>query len=180
MRLIYFLSFLIFSLFSCGYKTTQSKTSHGFTSFEVSSVKGYHNEFSFLVDSNKLYFSPEGIKLRYGKLPDTMYNFIDSSLFAIQNNTTIKTKGEYCNGCSAVSIKVVANGDTNLFTQKGEVSIEVEKLVTKLQEFVYQSEHNIINSVGFWQTESAIMPMPPSKVEDTKFKPSTVDKKSGS
>jgi hypothetical protein len=101
-------------------------------------------------------------------------------LATIRNSTAIKAKDVDCNSCPAVSIIAIAHGDTSRLTQKGEVSIEIKKLINKLQEFVLENKHNTIKSVGFWQTENAIMPIPPTKIGDTTFKPQVVTKKSGS
>jgi hypothetical protein len=94
-----------------------------FTSYEVS----YHGElgtrFSFSVDTSKVFLAvTRADTLRYGILPDSVFEIINNNAFRLFNDKSIKNEDNGCDDCPEVSILVTFKNDTVRLVQQRIVS----------------------------------------------------------
>jgi hypothetical protein len=178
-RLAFFTIFLTIPFYGCSDKPLTAKHNPTFKSFEVSYTNGWTRGFSFIVDTNKIFFSPQRLDtIYYGILPDTICKMLDTTFLKIHNNQNIKSKDEGCMDCSVLSIKIISNGDTTRINQIGDLDNIFYPLIKSLQTFIDSNKHQTIQAVIQLETRLVVAP-PPPKIDETKFKPPLVTKKSG-
>lgn len=175
------LSIILFTIiiYSCSGKRAILKNSPTFRSFEISYTNGWTKGFSFIVDTNKIFFSPQKQDTTYyGILPDTIFKIFDTIFQEIRSDQSIKSKDEGCVDCSVLAVKIISNGDTTRIIQIGDLDNVFYPLIKSLQKFIDSSKHQTIPGVVWPDTKSIVAP-PPPKIDETKFKPPVVRKKSG-
>jgi hypothetical protein len=163
--------FLATLIYGCSDKTAIVKNSPTFKSFEISYTNGWTRGFSFIVDTNKIYFSPQRWDITYyGILPDTIFKMLDTTFFKIRSDQNIKSKDEGCVDCSVLAIKIISNGDTTRINQVGDLDNIFYPLIKSLQKFIDSSKHQTIQAMVLLDTKSIVTP-PPPKIDEKKFKP---------
>jgi hypothetical protein len=63
-------------------------------------------------------------------------------------------------------VKIISGNDTVRIIQKGIINNKIRQLIELLEAFHNGNEHKVINSIGFWETEAVVVPMPPA-IRDT-------------
>jgi hypothetical protein len=153
--------------------------SPAFKSFEISYTDGWIKGFSFLADSNKIYFSPRRFDTTYyGILPDAIFKMLDTAFLRIRNNQAVKSKDEGCVDCSVLAIKIISSSDTIRINQTGYLDKIFNPLIKTLQKFIDSSKHQSIRSV-LWLDTKSIVTSSPHKINETKFNPPIMRNKSG-
>ncbi len=176
-RFAFFIVFFLTLICSCSDKVPVAN-SPAFKSFEISYSNGWTKSFSFIVDSNKIYFSPQrGDTAYYGSLPDTVLKVFETTFLKISDQT-IQSKDAGCVDCSVVAIKIVSNGDTTRIQQLGGLDHIFYPLIRTVQRFLDSSKHQTIQAVVRLETKSIVTP-PPPRIEATKFKPPIMTRRSG-
>jgi hypothetical protein len=155
--------FLIVFLYSCTTRDHEYDYASRFKSFEISYTTGWNKGFSFLVDSNKIYFLKQRPDtLCYGILPDSIFRRIDSVFIKIRPDTFVKSKRIECIDCPVVAIQAVKNNDTIRMNQYGEnINKIFYSLVDSLQFFLDHSKHQKIRTFLYFETENVTSPLPP-------------------
>jgi hypothetical protein len=98
-------------------------TSFKFTTYEVSFRGGWSNSFSLLVDTSKVFLAAYKFDtLRYGILPDSIFEIINKTAFTILTDKSITNTNE---DCSSISVLVTLNRYTVRLLQKGNISNKV-------------------------------------------------------
>jgi hypothetical protein len=158
-------------MISCTERPKSKSVSKNFTTLEISFSDGWGNASSFLIDSNKMYFSPSTLdSVRYGILPDSVFNVINTSILKIVDDTTVNSKDDGCVDCSLLAMKAIIKGDTLKIYQVGVISNILSHISESLQTFIRKSDHSVIHSVLFLETQKAVSP-PPSPADAEKFPP---------
>jgi hypothetical protein len=133
-----------------------------FNSFEISYHSGWAKGFSMIVDSNKIYLSPQRWDTAYyGILPDTLFNLLDTAYAKICIDRSIRYKDGSCIDCSAVAVKIVANGDTTRVNQSGDMDKLFYPLINELQRFIDSGKHERMRGVVICETRAIVVPPPP-------------------
>jgi len=172
--------FLAIFIWSCVDQTHSTNATTSFKTFEISYTNGWTRGFSFIVDSNKIYLSPQRFDTTYyGIIPDSVFKIIDTTFSKIRLDTNIKSKDEGCVDCSVLAVKIVASGDTIRINQTGDLDKVFYPLIELLQSFIREGNHQTIKAAVFLETQSVVMPPPPI-IHDKKFKPPETTKKNGS
>lgn len=162
---------LTVAFYSCSDKTLTVNQPSTFKSFEISYTDGWTKTFSFFVDANKIYFSPQRWDTTYyGILPDSLFKMLDTTFSNIRNDRTVKSKDGGCVDCSVLAVKIIADSDTIRINQTGDLDGIFYPMVKSLQKFIDSSNHQAIRAVVWMDTQSIVTP-PPPKVDETKFKP---------
>ena len=178
-RLTFFILLLTTVFCRCSEKKQIVSNSATFTSFEISYTNGWGKGFSFIFDSNKIFFSPQHWDTTYyGILPDTIFNLLDTTFLRIRNDDNIKSKDGGCVDCSVLAIKIISGGDTTRINQTGYLDNLFSPVIKSLQRFIDSSEHNKIQAIVLLDTKLIISPRPP-KIEKAKIKPLVTTEKSG-
>jgi hypothetical protein len=163
--------FLTIVICSCSGNVPTQNHPPKFRTFEMSYTNGWAKDFSFFVDSNKIFFSPYNIdSTYYGVLPDSIFSLIDSFVFNLSDDTTMKSNDNTCFDCSVVAIQIVTKIDTTRINQTRNIDKAIWIIVNSLQSFIDNGKHNKINSLTFLETRNIIKPLPP-KIFDKKSKP---------
>jgi hypothetical protein len=139
-----------------------------FSSFEISYTGGWDRGFSFLADSNKIFFSPSpnpadflSSFVKYGLMPDSICRLIDSTLLLIKNDTSGRSKIITCDDCSIVFIKTITAKDTIDFFQSGDINPGIMRMVSQLEYFIDSSKHTAVNALMLLETARELRPPPP-------------------
>ena len=136
-----FLQLFVIILTACTSKQKKSinkKEESHFSYFELSYKGDWFGGFSFLVDTNKIFFFPStlpqisGDKIKYGILPDSLFQAIDSTITQIRTLQSLNPDSTYCFDCSEVSIKAILNSDTIRLYQAGIINDTIWNLIEKL------------------------------------------------
>jgi hypothetical protein len=123
---ILFLLLLTVFIISCSNKPSKPKETFNFTTYELSFFDGWSNRFSFSIDTSKVYLAAyKADTLRYGILPDSVFEIIKKNAFLLFNDSSIANKNSECLDCSEISILTTLNDDTVRLFQKGDVSDRV-------------------------------------------------------
>ena len=114
-------------IFSCSTNKPKKKIqTYNFTTYELSFYDGWCNRFSFSVDTSKVYLAAyKADTLRYGLLPDSVFEIINKNAFLLFSDKTITNKNKECWDCSEISILATLKNDTVRLLQKGDVSDRV-------------------------------------------------------
>jgi hypothetical protein len=148
-------------LASCVDKTAKQTTSNtsNFQVFEISYTNGWTRGFSFLIDSSKVFIaSTQKDSIEFGHASDSIFKFIDSTLFVIKNDTTIKTKANNCSDCSLVSLKAIINSDTiRIFQAGNDIDRKILPLVNKLKSFINNPQYTKVSAFN-WETQQEVLP----------------------
>ena len=147
-----------------------------FDYFEISYRGGWIGNLSFRVDSNKIYLSSDGHRVvKYGILPDSIYNSINTIVYSIQPDTIIKLHDDNCTDCSSLAINVKIEQDTIQVFQHRVISNSFVTIVRQLNSFISNSKHNYVNAYMYLPTLDKVLP--PPKIDMTKFVPPSTKKK---
>ena len=154
---------------NCSDKVQSAKVLTDFQYFEISFSDGWAKRFSFTVDSNKIYFSPQQSYITYyGILPDTIYQIINTTVLRVRSDSTIKSKDKGCVDCPVIAVKIVSKNDTIRISQAGDLSNIFFSLLKSLETFINSGRHQSIQSVLLLETKSIVTPQPP-KIEENKY-----------
>lgn len=174
-----FISLTLF-IYACSNKNETAKTSIRFTSFEIGYTNGWTRGISFWVDSNKIFFAPQEFdSVKYGLLPDSIIQLIDTTLLKIISDTAIKSKDDGCVDCSIVALHAVIDDDTISIHQIGGIDKVFLPVIKTLQYFIDSTSHSTIHSVLFLESQKiAFAPSLPPLTNDRKFLPPNSKSKS--
>jgi len=162
MKLLLFTLSLAMVIAGCSDEFKNQWRPSEFTSFEISYTDGWTKRFSFFVDSNKIYFSPQQPDtVYYGLLPGELFKLIDTCISNMHADTAIHSKLDSCMDCSMVAVKLVSNGKTTRVNQTGNVDKLLLRVIDSLNKFVDENKHQKIHSVMFLETQEFINPLPP-------------------
>lgn len=173
--LIFLFSFFLF--IACGQKENKTGTAKpAFSYFELSyhndgAVKGDLRSLSFCTDSNKIFFLPhtlpqiDGDSVMYGFLPDSIYQSIDTIIKEIRNMRSQDPDSIYCYDCDAISIKVIAKGDTMRFFQQGDINDRIWRLIETLGVLKKSDRLQQFKAIYFFM-ETLLDVNPPPKIKE--------------
>ncbi len=174
-RLFFFLLIIIISFNNCTDKSTSVNSSIAFKSFEISYTNGWSSGFSILVDTNKIYFSPQLSDFSYyGILPDTIFDLLDTTFLKIRSDSNIKSKDSGCVDCPSLAIQIISNDDTLRIKQTGSFDKIFYPVIKSLRNFIESSKHQKIHGIFLLDTRSVITPQPP-EIKVIHFKPPQID-----
>ena len=161
---------LICCLLGCARHSEKHAAEKNFESFEMSYSNGWTINLSFLVDSNKIYFSPkESDTSVYGILPDSIFLLIDSVCSEMVHNNII-SKNSGCLDCPVMAVRVITKKDTIQAKQTGDIDHIFLALIKNMQDFLHSGKHSLINSNLLLQTQRSVSyPVPP--IVDSSSKP---------
>jgi hypothetical protein len=146
---------------ACQEKTRDNQK--GFKTFEMAYTNGWTKSFELLVDSNKIYFIPDGFKIKYGILPDSVFDKVNALCQKLKSTQSIITNRIGCIDCAIISVEVVNKGDTIKFTQTDNMGVFLD-MINSVQEYVDSNDHHDIRSGFFlheFETYWKVHPMPP-------------------
>ena len=161
---------------SCSNKPPKQKQIFNFTTYELSFFDGWSTRFSFSIDTSKVYLASYKFDtLKYGILPDSLFQIINKNAFLLFNDTTIRNKNKRCYDCSEISVLITLKGDTIGVVQKGDVSdtvffpvvyaiynyLETSRSSWKLYPFSH-------SQLLFETSKSILPPLPPSVLPPAK------------
>ena len=164
MKLPFYYFFFITLLVSCNFKKEAPPVSEKikFTSLTISYYSGFERHFNVIVDSNKIFFSPQELKIQYGILPDSIFKLVDSSVAAILSDRVIISKKISCEDCPIIGITLIANSDTFRISQQEEqIEPVFRKMCTPLYFFLHRQYPQIPNIYSFRETIKMIRELPP-------------------
>ncbi len=157
-------------MYGCEVKSDQPKPSNHFNSFEISYTDGWRKHFSFFLDSNKIYFSPGETNMTYyGILPDTIFKTIDSVVFKIRYDTTIKSKNNDCADCSVAAIKIIAKSDTIRISQAGDIDKIILTCIKFLEDLIDSNRAQNFKGLVVLQTRAIVRPPLPPEIDNINF-----------
>lgn len=146
---------------SCSHKASTIQRPNSFTSFEISFTNGWAKSFSILVDSNKIYHSPQSKDMTYyGIMPDSIFKLFDTTFHKIKNDHRIKSQNVNCFDCQILAIKIISKGDTIRINQKGQLDSFLNPLINSLIKFIDSHDHNMLQTTINMETKSAISSRP--------------------
>jgi hypothetical protein len=157
--LFIFISFIFFFSY-CSNKRTDSKILAKYTTFEIGFLNSQHKGLSFWTDSNKIYFSPQADKVKYGLLEDSIIQLINKVVLEITSDTSIKSKENPCDRCSLLSLKTVVGVDTISIFQKGDIDQVFLPLIRTLEKFIDNANHSTFIGTIFLKTTPPPPPRP--------------------
>lgn len=132
-----------------------------FKSFEISATNGWGQHFSLWVDSSKIFFSPQAAgQLKYGLLPDPVYDYIDAALVRIIADSAIKSTNMDCLDCTAVSLQTIIGTDTFNIHQTGDIHLSIQVLLKSLQTFADTSHAATLPATLLLETQKQLYPTP--------------------
>lgn len=148
-------------LFCCTDKREEAKTPRRFTSFEIGYSNGWTTGISFLVDSNKIFFSPQKSNLvKYGVVPDSIFLVIEAAFQKTVADTTIKSRDRSCEDCSEFVLQAIIGHDTINIHQRGQIDSTFTSLVKTIQNFTESTSHPIIRIQLFLESQKIAFPPP--------------------
>lgn len=158
------LVFIVISFTNCNNeivnndKTTFKKAT--FTSFELSYTNGWEKRITFYVDSNKTYFTPleSYYNLKYGILPDSIFNVFDSIALKIKNKKIGDIDKSFCD-CPMLRIKLIYDNDTIKLKQLGNLDKSNHSLIDELFTFKSKCNGMILYSSAYFETKSLLYPI---------------------
>ena len=132
-----------------------------FTTFEIGYTNGWTRGLCFWMDSNKIFFSPQRFDtIKYGLVPDSIIEIIDTVLLKIISDTTIKSKDNGCVDCSILAMQTVVGKDTFTIHQIGNIDKTFWPLLKTLPNFIDNDEHAKMCAELFLETQKIIFPPP--------------------
>jgi hypothetical protein len=151
-------------MFSCSHQRERNKdvvSPKSFSTLEITfDSQVAHESFSFVIDSNKIYISPQNETAYYGILPDSLYKLINSVVSEVRTNESIKSTHDQCIDCSVLAIKIVKDNDTIKLRQSGQLSKVFYPVIDSLQSFLKTGTHEKINA-RIYMLETSLMAVPP-------------------
>ena len=165
---IFFLLLLTVFAISCSDRPSKPKETFNFTTYELSFFDGWSRRFSISIDTSKVYLATyKADTLKYGILPDSVFDIINKNALLLFNDSTIRNKNRECFDCSEISILATLKGDSVRLLQKGDVSerfffivevinnyLETSRSSWKLYPFPY-------SQLLFETSKSILPPLPP-------------------
>jgi hypothetical protein len=165
---------------TCSEKKESHKNTMKFKSFEIGYTNGWTHEFSFWMDSNKIFLSPQKFDtIKYGILPDSISRLIDTTLLKIISDTTVKSKDDGCEDCAIIALQAIIGTDTISIHQIGDIDKRLWPVIRTLQYFVDSNNHPTMHAILFLETQKAVFPPPPPLLNNRKFLPSDIKTKRG-
>lgn len=163
------LTFFSGILFSCSPAVDHSPS---FKHFEISYTNGWTSGFTFVVDTNRIYFSPQkdGVTY-YGIASDTIVRMLDTAFLKVRNGRGLTSKDDGCVDCPVLAVKVISGGDTIRITQTGKVDRGFYPIVKALQEFIDNGQHQSIPSDGWFETRPVVVPPVMPGGDSVRFEP---------
>ena len=139
----------------------------------MSFFDGWSKRFSFSLDTSKVYLAAyKADTLRYGILPDSVFEVINKNALVLFTDKTITNKNKECNDCSEISILATFKNDTVRLLQKGDISDRVFfPVVEAINNYLETSRSNWkLNRFPqlLFETIDSILPPLPPKVEPPK------------
>jgi hypothetical protein len=141
-----------------------------FSYFEMSYRGGWIGGFSFCLDSNRQFFSPSlylihpGDSIKYGVLPDTLQQKIDTLVALLEKDTALHSRYHPCDDCSSVAIKVATPGDTIRVFQTGEISAPLLAVILELDSFLLRPHQKHAPAPMYLETAEKVAPPPPPPI----------------
>jgi len=161
LRITSFLLLIVFIAGCAGRQESKHKISN-FTSFELSYTNGWTKSVSILVDSNRIYLSPQAWDTTYfGILPEPIFAMMDSIAVKIRSDKKLQSKDEGCVDCPVLAIKIITNGDTIRINQVGKTDSLFHPLVPLLQKHIDSGRHQYTKAVLWLDTRAIVSPPPP-------------------
>jgi hypothetical protein len=140
--------------------------------FELSYLGGWQGSLSFCVDSNRIFFFPrllqsiEGNTTKYGLLPDSVYNHINSVISHLKLIHSQDPDSLYCYDCSEVSIKTINGTDTMRLFLAGDIDSVTWDLIRRLEKYEKDSKSKELTTAYFFlETQRDLIKMPPKIIE---------------
>ena len=157
------LSIVALLLNNCGRRTESNlkMKSRAFTSFELT-YKTSLKSFGFMVDSNKIFFSPKTWDtVKYGFLPDTLFALIDSSISKILNGKAFKSNEILRSDTFRIGIRLIVNQDTIKIIQSDkQVESAFSKIIAPIEFFINKDHLILNNSAMILETDRMTLPKP--------------------
>jgi len=170
-RFLFAIGLLIFINSNCSEKYKSAQPSPNFKSFEISYADDRGKHFSFMVGADKIYISPIGFEgAKYGILPDSLYNLINSSFLKIHYDKTIKSKDDSCEDCDIVAIEAITSNDTVIINQTGDINKDVLNIAFAIRSFLDSNRHGTFSLPICRDTRAIVSRLPLPIMEDVKFK----------
>lgn len=152
---------IAFFAYSCSHKRHPVAALSKFTSFEIAYTNGWTKGFALYVDSNKIFFSPQAAeKVKYGLLPDSLFQPIDSLVLNITSDALTKSTNGGCVDCSIVAIQAIAGNDTFNIQQVGKIDVSFWPIIKKLEYFLDSGNHTSIHGSLSLQSQRLVFPLP--------------------
>ena len=174
---IFFLLLLTVFAISCSNRPSKQKETFNFTTYELSFFDGWSSRFSISIDTSKVYLAAyKADTLRYGILPDSVFDIINKNALLLFNDSTITNKNRECFDCSEISILTTLKGDTVRLLQKGDVSDRVFfPVVEAINNYLETSRSSwklypFPHSQLLFETSKSILPPLPPPVQPTSKK----------
>jgi hypothetical protein len=156
--------------YGCSDRTTIQKDTAQFNTFEISYSNGWFSHFSFIADTNNIYFFTGSTDTTYyGILSPETIHLLNTTASKVKQNT-IQSNDLACLDCQALAVKIVTNGDTIQIHQFGELDTLFTPVIAALQKLLHEGKHQHIPAFLLPETKSIIVPPPPLKVDTIKFK----------
>lgn len=139
-----------------------------FSYFELN----YHDplrRFQFCTDSNRIFFIPQGLPVmegntvKYGLLPDSIYNSLNGAVPAIKKIHSLNPDSTYCYDCPEIAVVLVSQKDTVKIYQAGNIDSTFYSLINKLDKINKDSSYNNFKAIYF-QLETYSMVIKPLKL----------------
>jgi hypothetical protein len=161
---------ILIAIASCNTKQNVVKQKISFDKFEISYTNGWTENFSYLVDSNKIFFFPTTTGVYYGSIPDSIFSTIDSVAYRIINDSSINFRIHRCYDCRELAFKIIKNKDTIRLYQSWEIDSIFGKLIAQLTEFKATKNTFALSVFLDLETRDAITRTPLSPKEFEKQK----------
>jgi hypothetical protein len=172
------LLFLLIFCCNCHSKKTSAPTtakplSHDkMDYFELSYRGGWEGGLSFCVDSSKIFFFPqmaqsvEGSVTKYGLLPDSLFDHINSLIPRLRQIPSQKPDSLYCYDCPEISIRAVNGADTLRLFLAGDADTSIWLLIERLADYERNSKlQKLTTAYFFLETMSDVVHMPPKIIK---------------
>ncbi len=128
--------------------------------FGISYDQVLGGSFSFIVDTNKIYFYNDNLEYTYyGTLPDSIFASIDSLAFILVNNKLHNIPDE-CYDCAKVAIQVITKVDTFNAKQFSYIDVQIWKKIGTLKKLKYYTPTSKLYGLTYFSTRNIITQMP--------------------
>jgi hypothetical protein len=142
-----------------------------YAAFELSYCDGWHENFSFFADSNKIYLATNGEDMVcYGFLPSEILEMLNTTVSKIAIEKSIESRELDCSDCSTVALRLVAEGDTIRIKQDLTFHPVIDSLVRQMKVFMEDSSQQWIPAQLNLETRSAIFPPAPPLTKEIRLR----------
>lgn len=135
---------------------------NNFTSIEFTYRDQLDSFFDFRVDSSRMFIYPKTWDtVQYGMLPDSLFQFVDSSISLLLEKTPI-TKSEAISKDSLLfGLILIADNDTiRLLQTNTEISSTFLKMIPPLKSFANKKHFTLNNAAMLLQSKRMTIPTP--------------------